>query len=305
MSATDVGDVTRLTIAFANAAGAAVDPTTVSFQMREPGAKVTTYTYPTDSQLVKDGVGSYHVDWQIGLAGSHAYRWLGAGANAASEFGGFIGTPNPITAPAQLVSLADVKDYLNLASTNTIHDAKLTRFIDSVRPLVENLTGPILPATFDEWYDGGRPSLQLRHRPATGYGTSPVINLMQAQEFYGNTAYTLALVADPSKATTYSLMVDRAGEATRLGAGGASVPFSPGKNTVHLVYQSGQASVPANVYEGTLELIRVNYQTTQQVGRGRLAVSDEGEMTGPAMGYFVPRRVRELLQPNRRRPAIA
>ena len=55
---------------------------------------------------------------------------------------------------------------------------------------------------------------------------------------------------------------------------------------------------------GTLELLRVNYQTTQMTGRGFQAIAD-GNDNGPPLGFFVPRRVRELLAPNRRAPSIA
>ena len=80
-------------------------------------------------------------------------------------------------------------------------------------------------------------------------------------------------------------------------------PLAP--QSVHVVYEAGQAVVPPNVYEATLELIRVNYQTTQQVGRGRRTVADDQEPTGPHLGFFMPNRVRELLGPTRRAPSIA
>ena len=50
----DLGDLVRLTGTFKNTTGALIDPGTVSFKVRAPGGAVTTYVYPTDTQLVRD-----------------------------------------------------------------------------------------------------------------------------------------------------------------------------------------------------------------------------------------------------------
>jgi hypothetical protein len=96
----------------------------------------------------------------------------------------------------------------------------------------------------------------------------------------------------------------------RRTAGGAVQPFPAMPQSVHVIYQAGQSTVPSNVYEGTLELIRVNFQHTQQALRapGPFPLVDDGSVVGsigPSMGFFVPNRVRELLSPTRRFPSLA
>ena len=85
----DVGDVTRLTVAFVDLASVATDPTTVTFVMRAPDGTTTTYVYGTDSELVKDSVGNYHVDWTIAQELRHHYEFNGTGTVIASFPGEF------------------------------------------------------------------------------------------------------------------------------------------------------------------------------------------------------------------------
>lgn len=207
---------------------------------------------------------------------------------------------------AQLVGLPDVKDYLNLPANDRIHDAKLIRFIHAVRPLIENITGPIIPTTFTEWHDGGQYFIQIRRRPSTAPGTSPVLTLNSISEYIGPTEYPLTIVTDPAHGSIYSAMLDPTGRIVRRTAGGGVIGFNPMADAVVVSYTAGQAVTPPNVYEAALEAIRINYQTTQQVGRGRRTEADEPETTGMApLGFFLPRRVRELLSPNRRAPSVA
>jgi len=214
--------------------------------------------------------------------------------------------PSLVGDQQQLVSLPDVKDYLNIQAQSRERDAKLLRYIASVTPMIEAITGPILPKIYDEWHDGGSNIIELLRKPATGFGTSPVLTLIAASEYRGPIEYPLALIASPVFGSIYSLFLNSdMGTVTRRSAGGSTIAFFPGREQVHIIYQAGQSETPPNVYEATLELLRINYQTTQQVGTGRQTVSDAQDGTGPAMGFFIPRRVREQLAPTRRAPSFA
>lgn len=213
--------------------------------------------------------------------------------------------PNVTSELRQLVGLPDVKDYLNVTSSDHAIDARLLRLIETVRPVVESITGPIIPQQFDEWHDGGQTYVKLRRCPSTGYGTSPTLTLLAVSEYNGPIEWPLSIVASPDRGQLYSVMLDLAlGRVVRRTAGGGEMGFPIGSQAVHVVYESGQSEIPANVYEGTLELLRVNYQQTMSVGRGSRTRADESD-TGAPLGFFVPRRVRELLAPNRRFPSIA
>jgi uncharacterized protein YfaS (alpha-2-macroglobulin family) len=80
----DNGDLVRCTAAFTDTAGTAIDPTTVSFRVKDPAGTITTYAYGTDSELVKDSTGNYHVDIDANTDGIWAYRFSSTGAGQAA-----------------------------------------------------------------------------------------------------------------------------------------------------------------------------------------------------------------------------
>lgn len=77
-----VGQAPRLSAAFVDVDAAPTDPTVITFTITEPdeNATVTTYVYGTDAALVRDGVGLYHVDFDIVNAGEHCYTFNGTGS---------------------------------------------------------------------------------------------------------------------------------------------------------------------------------------------------------------------------------
>jgi hypothetical protein len=244
------------------------------------------------------GAGLFNAEWRVTTDG---YTFPNDGYRTIS-------IEQPLsTAPQQLVSVSDVREYLNFPSTDRTQDAKIMRFIKAVRPVVEAITGPILLQTFEEWHDGGQHFIRVRRRPSTGYGTTPVFNLIACSEFRGPIEYTLAIVQDPAHGTIYSVMQDTKGNVYRRSPGGGVIAFPAMPRSVHVWYQAGQSAIPENVYEGTLELIRINFQKTQQASRA-FAYSNQDtavDMPGVPTGFFVPGRVRELLAPTKRPPVVA
>jgi hypothetical protein len=74
-SAYDLGDVVKCSAAFTYG-GAAVDPTTVTFQIRRmPAHTITTYVYGVDAELVKASTGSYYVNYTPDHVGEWCYRF--------------------------------------------------------------------------------------------------------------------------------------------------------------------------------------------------------------------------------------
>jgi hypothetical protein len=61
----------------------AADPTTVTLSVKEPSGTTTIYTYGTDPELVRDGVGEYHADLVLNTAGLWWYKFAGSGAVTA------------------------------------------------------------------------------------------------------------------------------------------------------------------------------------------------------------------------------
>ena len=211
---------------------------------------------------------------------------------------------NLTSASQQLVTVANVCDVLNFANTNRAHDTKILRWINASRPVIETLAGPIIQTTFEEWHDGGQVFIILRRRPSTALGTSPVLILNAISEYNGPIEWPLSIIQSPDFGQLYSAQLDsQLGRVVRRTAGGGVQLFPYQPQAVHVWYTAGQSSVPDNVIEATLELIRVNYQHTAQALRGGRQASEEIE--GPPVAFFVPGRVRELLGPNRRFPSLA
>lgn len=198
--------------------------------------------------------------------------------------------------PTALVTLAEARAHLNFTA-DTSHDTELQGFIDAAQPVVEDIVGPVVNVTLDEWYDGGGMFLSVRRRP--------IVSVTSVTEYIGTSTYTLTQVATPDLATTYSYSFEPSGRIARRSAGGGLRAFPTGVSNVRVVYVAGRATVPANVRLATLEFIRHNYQLSQQGGRPAFGggASEEGPWT--PSGFAVPTRVIELLSPYRRHPSIA
>lgn len=81
-----VGSLVRVSAAFTDASGAAVDPTTVTLQVKTPAGTVTSYV---DPDVVHDGVGLYHYDIDGSTVGNWEYRWSSTGTGQAAEESSF------------------------------------------------------------------------------------------------------------------------------------------------------------------------------------------------------------------------
>jgi hypothetical protein len=82
----DAGDDVRVSGAFANAAGTAIDPDAVFAQYKDPSGNVTSLEYGEDAELVRDATGSYHVDIDADEAGQWFYRFYSTGSGKAAAW---------------------------------------------------------------------------------------------------------------------------------------------------------------------------------------------------------------------------
>lgn len=263
-------------------------------------AGIVTYT-PTSADTSSPG--SYVGSWVVTFSGGQQMSFPTEGYLS-------IEIEDSITASAdlQLVDLTDLKNKLNITTSDRSRDQKLTGWIKAATALIENMAGPIIPRTYDEWHDGGETYIMLRRRPSTAFGTSPLLTLVACSEYSGPIEWPLSIVASPDQGQLYSVMLDsRLGRVVRRTAGGGIQAFPNAPQSVHVVYQAGQASIPWNVQEAALELIRENYESTQPVGSGSQTLADLQDASAPSMrsGWYVSPGVRALLSPNRRHPSIA
>jgi len=300
------------TLSYSN--GKLAEPESVKFVMRSPtgteplnlkgtaavvtkAAGTVSFTPSASDTAVP---GNYLANWEAKIAGSpmtfptEGDLWVQV-------------QPSLTASEAMIVGLPEVKDHLFLPSTDHTHDATLERFIKGVRPLIENLTGPILPTTYDEWYEGGHSTIALRHVPSYGYGASPIFVLMAVSEYRGPIEYNLSLVPTPTQGSVYSTMGHgELGTIVRRTAGGGTYAFwsdpSHPQQSVHVVYHVGQEQVPENVNMAAIETIRWWFETTQAVGRGSLAAADNETMR-PMVA--LPYHAEAMLAPTRRPPVCA
>ena len=87
----NIGDLVRITSAFATTAGTATDPTTITAKVTDPAGAVTVFTYP--ASVAKDSTGNFHADFVPTMGGQHSYRWEGTGAVQAAAASTFYVNP--------------------------------------------------------------------------------------------------------------------------------------------------------------------------------------------------------------------
>ena len=83
------GNLIRVSAAFTNSGGSAVDPAAVLLKVRTPAGTVTTYTYGVDAGLVKASTGNYYYDVDASTRGEWTYRWYSTGSGQAAAEGAF------------------------------------------------------------------------------------------------------------------------------------------------------------------------------------------------------------------------
>jgi len=194
-----------------------------------------------------------------------------------------------------LVTIADVQQHLNLNPADMSHLTELEGFVAAATDVISGIVGDVVPTARVDTLDGGRSVVVLRHAPVvsvqmvTQYGAGPAVLVGQPLGgSYTAAGYTVDLAA---------------GILTKRAASGAPIAFDHGAVTV--AYTAGRDPVPGAIRLAALELVRTNYQSTQQAGRPVLAASvADDPFTGQPMGDWLPRKVEQLLGPYRRGPVV-
>jgi len=79
----------ELKVTFRNDAGAVTDPTSPTLAIHKPDGTITTYVHPTDTALMKDSTGVYHVNYIPTMRGTHKWEAYGTGAVYTGEMAAF------------------------------------------------------------------------------------------------------------------------------------------------------------------------------------------------------------------------
>lgn len=265
------------------------------------GTATLTVTDPSGNvftQSVADsGGGVYNAKYTPGVYGRFGVQWAAtlAGVQGSSQ-DVFDVRPSGVVA---LVSVADVIEYQNLPAQSPVELNKIQRIINASSILIQDITGPMSPQVFTEWFDGGLATVYPSEKPLT--------KVLSASEYYGISEFVLTEQPLGFQTDAFAFTVDYlTGQIMRRTYGGAKAWFAIGDKNVRITYQAGRKYVPENVQIGTLELIRFFYNHTQvPSGRGRGGGVSPEAMENVMIGFAVPNFVIEMVQTHRRGPGIA
>ena len=173
-----------------------------------------------------------------------------------------------------LITLDDARASLGWAATNTANNSDLERYIEAATPVIENITGPLIVRQLSFAFNGGVEQIVL---------PVPFTSVVSVTE---NGSAVTDYVADADKGI--------------ITAGTTTAPdvFEPGVDNIVVTVSVGSATVPANVKLAARELVRFWWQQGRQANIP--AFGEAPESGSVPMGFAVPKRVYELLEPNKR-----
>ncbi len=267
MALFDLGDVANLTVTVRTAAGVAADAGAVACTVGLPDG---TSVSPAVS---KTATGTYQAAYTPTIPGRHNVRWVATGANSASYSDVFDAFP---ANPRFLISLDDLREALNLAATNTTHDAELRLYLAAATCVIESLDRPYLQETRTHTFSGGCTSLVLPEAPIAS-----VVSVTHTPA----SGIPETIAATSWRANTYSGIVT------------AVERFPAGVQNLTVTYTVGEGQIPANVILAARELCRHWWQRSQQSPRPSFGGMGGDGDTVYVANYAVPNFVIGLLQP--------
>lgn len=212
-------------------------------------------------------------------------------------------------AVTEISSLAQVKEYLQIPTSDTTYDDVLsTVFIPAATDVIEREAGHIIAKQMVEFRDGGFPQLFLYD--------IPVLYIQSVQEGWGYYNWELdnQMVNTQPALSLWSYSLDRPkdGLLTRRGPGNVLVPFVQGVSNIRIAYTVGRETVPDNIRLAFLGLVAYWFQESQlrtsnqgQAGFDALSNDFTRSQGATSANMGIPTYIIALLKGNRRRPFIA
>lgn len=271
----DLGDPVPLAIIVRNTAGTPENAGTVVLTITLPDLSTTA------PALSNPSAGNYNptTPYVSTQAGRHLTRWVATGANASAVVDVF----HVIAAdPRFIIGLADARKALSLTAADTSKDEDLRGYISAVTPIVEDITGPVLPATKVMTVDGGTCSVVLPHRV---------------------TAVT-SVVEDGITLTSGGYIANLASGIILRGTTQTVRSFAPGRQNVTVTYTVGSSVVTDAVTKAARIILRQMWQADQQGYRPNFGSPDQDTVQTPS-GFLVPKRAYELLKPTPAMPGFS
>ena len=141
----DLNDTPALTVTIKDSAAAVIDPTTLVFVATSPIGTATTYTYGTDTELVKSSTGVYYVDLLLNESGRWVFNWTATGNVSLAE-----SSEAWVKFTSKAVTLEQAKDHLNIS--DSLDDSLIDFMIDSAITIIEQNIGKELITTAKTQY---------------------------------------------------------------------------------------------------------------------------------------------------------
>jgi hypothetical protein len=185
---------------------------------------------------------------------------------------------------APLVSLADLKDYLNIPQANTAQDFELRNFIAAATHIIEHEVGACAQRTVVDTFTGSwaQPYISLL--------TRPVLSITSVTEL----GVTLS-------GSDYQLLLPSNQLVRSIGGSGSMVfprGWWYGINDIVVTYVAGRRIIPSNLLEAVMEWARIKFRA-QRGGDAPLFDTDNPGQGGPQIGgVYIPPSVYDLIVPN-------
>lgn len=270
----DLGATARLTAECRDPSGALATGTTAVVTVTLPDG--TTLT-PAATETVTAGI--YQADVPTTVAGRHTVRWVWTGpAHAYTDV-----FDVRDEAPPVILSLAAAKEHLNL--TDNKEDDEVRFWNGATTRAVEVFTGPVVVREFTEVHQerAMRTAVLLR---------TPVVAVT-------------AVVPVLAHGMTYNaadLVVDGETGLVRLASGNVL------RGPLRIVYKAGRPVIAENISGAARIILQHLWRTQRASGRGGIAGgSSDYSVTEPipGLGYAIPNRAVQLLEPDRLPPGVA
>lgn len=255
---------------------------------RDPGGNLATASTATVTVTLPDGStavpaatetstsGRYQADYPTDMAGRHMVRWVFTGpAHAYTDM-----FDVREAAPPALMSLATAKSHLK--KTDTADDEEIRDWIEACTRAVEQFTGPVVKRSVTE---------DVRFKSATSLAVTqiPAVELVSVTALVtGGLSYNVA-----------DLHLDGdTGIVTRLDGGPLYGPLK-------FVYVAGRPIVGANIRSAAKIILQHLWRTRQGPGRPQRG-TDDYDVTEPlpGLGFAIPNRAVQLLDPDRLPPGV-
>jgi hypothetical protein len=268
----DLGDTVRLTAECTDADGALTTAGTASITITLPDGSSVSPSVPVPSTT-----GAYVLDYVTDQPGRHSVRW--SFSDPASAYTDVFDVRE--ATPALIVSLADAKSHLNITSTR--NDAEIRSWLEATTEIVEQYTGITARRTVTETHilpPSGARAFVLRR--------TPVVEITALTPLDGSQGVPVS-----------SFAVDSDTGVVRPKGGGLVF----GEFTA--TYTAGRSSIPASVAAAALIILQHLWQTQRGASRGPVPAGlDDAQMVA-GIGYAVPNRALQLMEPHRLPPGVA